>query len=56
MEEQEENISKDSKKAELTDSSDHYWQFCVNCGTRLENRKCKLVCPKCGFFHSCSEP
>jgi predicted RNA-binding Zn-ribbon protein involved in translation (DUF1610 family) len=35
---------------------DHYWQYCVNCGTKLEGRKCKLICPKCGFYHSCSEP
>jgi hypothetical protein len=34
----------------------HYWQYCVNCGTKLEGRKCKLFCPKCGFYHSCSEP
>jgi Zn finger protein HypA/HybF involved in hydrogenase expression len=37
-------------------SKDHYWQYCVNCGTKLEGRKCKLICPKCGFYHSCSEP
>ncbi len=34
----------------------HYWQYCVNCGTKLDSRKCKLYCPKCGFYHSCSEP
>lgn len=34
----------------------HYWQYCVNCGTLLEGRRCKLICPKCGFYHSCSEP
>jgi len=36
--------------------ADHYWQYCVTCGTKLEGRKCKLICPKCGFYHSCSEP
>jgi hypothetical protein len=34
----------------------HYWQYCVNCGTLLQSLKCKLFCPKCGFYHSCSEP
>lgn len=34
----------------------HYWQYCVNCGTLLESRKCKLICHRCGFYHSCSEP
>jgi hypothetical protein len=33
-----------------------YWAYCDNCGTRLQNFRCRLVCPKCGFFHSCSEP
>lgn len=34
----------------------HYWNFCVNCGTQLDSRKCKLFCPQCGFYHNCSEP
>ncbi len=37
-------------------AADHYWQYCVNCGMKLEGRKCKLICPRCGFYHSCSEP
>lgn len=45
-------IKPDSEKKEYH----HYWQYCVNCGTILEGRKCKLICSKCGFYHSCSEP
>lgn len=33
-----------------------YWIYCDNCGTKLQNFRCRLVCPTCGFFHSCSEP
>lgn len=43
--------------AKIIDISDNeYWNYCDNCGTRLETFRCRYVCPKCGFFHSCSEP
>jgi hypothetical protein len=27
---------------------------CANCGTRMDERKCKLIC-RCGYFLSCSD-
>ena len=36
--------------------SPDFWEYCDNCGEKLLSRKCELICPKCGFFHSCSEP
>lgn len=30
-------------------------KVCENCGTRMQDVKCKLVCPKCRNFRSCSD-
>lgn len=27
---------------------------CTNCGARMDERKCKLIC-ECGYFLSCSD-
>ncbi len=29
--------------------------YCPVCSTRLSERKCKLVCEKCGYYLSCSD-
>jgi hypothetical protein len=34
----------------------NFWEYCDNSGTKMFTRKCELICPNCGFFHSCSEP
>jgi hypothetical protein len=28
---------------------------CANCGSAMEERKCKLICHGCGYFLSCSD-
>lgn len=33
----------------------NYWDYCPNCGHRLQNRGCKYRCPRCHYFMSCSD-
>ena len=28
---------------------------CANCGSAMEERKCKLICHVCGYFLSCAD-
>jgi len=30
-------------------------RVCANCGARMEERKCKLLCRGCGYFLACSD-
>ena len=36
-------------------SASHASQVCPNCSTVLEDHRCKVSCPKCGFYLSCSD-
>jgi Zn finger protein HypA/HybF involved in hydrogenase expression len=29
--------------------------YCPVCSERLESRRCKLVCPVCGYYMSCAD-
>jgi hypothetical protein len=30
-------------------------RYCPVCSKRLESRRCKLVCPVCGYYMSCAD-
>ncbi len=33
----------------------HPERFCPNCSAELKENRCKLGCPQCGFYLSCSD-
>jgi len=41
--------------AENDTPSGEYWRWCPRCSTELINEKCKLRCPRCHYFMSCSD-
>jgi len=38
-----------------SENSSEHWRFCLRCGHELINEKCKLRCPRCHYFMSCSD-
>lgn len=41
--------------ADSADGPSEYWRWCPRCGHELHNEKCKLRCPRCHYFMSCSD-
>jgi hypothetical protein len=37
------------------ENSGEHWRYCLRCGHELINEKCKLRCPRCHYFMSCSD-
>jgi hypothetical protein len=31
------------------------FRFCPNCSAQLVDQQCKLKCPQCGYYLSCSD-
>lgn len=36
-------------------ADEHAMLYCPVCSMRLESRKCKLFCAKCGYYLSCAD-
>lgn len=34
---------------------EHHCVYCPNCSQRLNEFRCKLVCPRCGYYLSCAD-
>jgi hypothetical protein len=49
------DAEKNTRVAASKNISGEHWRFCLQCGHELINEKCKLRCPCCHYFMSCSD-
>ncbi|MDQ2673493.1 MAG: hypothetical protein M3Y40_02455 [Chloroflexota bacterium] len=48
-------IERVAKTAPKAPDPNRLMRTCANCGSEMEERKCKLICRGCGYFLSCSD-
>jgi hypothetical protein len=41
--------------ASVQDGAEWASSYCPRCSARLAPRSCKLICPGCGYYMSCSD-
>lgn len=49
------NAKNDAPDRSVREPAPDVSQFCPNCSTQLVDHRCKLKCPQCGFYLSCSD-
>jgi Zn finger protein HypA/HybF involved in hydrogenase expression len=49
------NARRDIRVGSPENISGEHWRWCPQCGHELINEKCKLRCPRCHYFMSCSD-
>jgi len=44
-----------TKLAKLKPETKDISQYCPQCAVELQGNHCKLLCPRCGYYMSCSD-
>jgi hypothetical protein len=39
----------------IASTSEDPSRYCPVCSRRLESKRCKLICPECGYYMSCAD-
>lgn len=47
--------AQDAGAGPTSDGPGEHWRWCPRCSHELHNEKCKLRCPRCHYFMSCSD-